>query len=59
MAGLFIQESITERALAWPRAMFSPPRPLTPAASARSQGLRPSGSVWEKKPRPAMSSLKS
>ena len=56
---LFIQASITAWASAWPRAMFSPPSPSTPAAAARSQGVAPSGSVWPKKSRAAMSSLKS
>ncbi|EFL02850.1 predicted protein [Streptomyces sp. SPB78] len=56
--GLFIQDSMTAAASAWPRAMFSPPRFPTPAWSARSQGVSPSGSVWSKKPRAAMSSLK-
>jgi hypothetical protein len=37
--------------------MFSPPRLLIPAAEARSHGDLPSGSVWSKKPRAAMSSL--
>lgn len=56
---LFIQESITACAFAWPRAMFSAARPRTPDLEARSHGVRPSGSVWSKKPRAAMSSLKS
>ena len=50
---------MTAWALAWPRAMFSPPRSVMPASSARSQGVSPSGSVWSKKPRRAMSSLNS
>ncbi len=54
---LFIQESITAAASAWPRAMFSPPRPVMPAFSARTHGVAPSGSVWSKKPRVAMSEL--
>lgn len=55
---LFIQAAITAAASAWPRAMFSPPRPDTLALAARSHGDFPSGSVWSKKPRAAMSSLK-
>src|SRR5690606_11350262 len=55
--GLSIQAFITASASAWPRAMFSPPRLLMPAAWALSQGVSPSGSVWSKKPRLAMSSL--
>src|SRR4051812_35007997 len=55
--GLFIQAVITASASAWPRAMFSPPRSVMPRAFARSQGVWPSGSVWSKKPRAAMSSL--
>src|SRR4051812_23364347 len=55
--GLFIQAVITASASAWPRAMFSPPRSVIPRAFARSQGVWPSGSVWSKKPRAAMSSL--
>src|SRR4051812_42914086 len=38
--------------------MFSPPRLAMPAFAARSHGVAPFGSVWSKKPRAAMSSLK-
>src|SRR5690348_8297230 len=55
--GLFIQASMTAAASAWPRAMFSPPRSDMPALAARSHGVAPSGSVWSKNPRAAMSSL--
>src|SRR5689334_11162321 len=55
--GLFIQAVITAWASAWPRAMFSPPRLLMPSFLARSHGVWPSGSVWSKKSRAAMSSL--
>jgi hypothetical protein len=49
---------MTARTSAYPRAMFSPPRLWMPRLAARSQGVQPSGSVWEKKSRLAMSSLK-
>lgn len=55
--GLFIQPRITAAASPWPRAMFSPPIPDMPALVARSHGVLPSGSVWSKKPRTAMSLL--
>lgn len=56
--GLSIQAVITDAASPWPRAMFSAARPESPALAARSHGLFPSGSVWSKKPRVAMSLLK-
>ena len=44
----------------WPGRGRCSPRAgsTTPAPAARSHGERPSGSVWEKKPRAAMSALK-
>lgn len=46
---LFIQASITDAAVCWPLAMFSPyVLHRYPAAVMRAPGSVPSGDVWEK-----------